>query len=1246
MDGSTWERVKTLFHDALAVPAAERDQWLTAQCGDEPTVGLEVRALLAAHDEAEQSDDTGGDASQPQLGRYRILRLLGEGGFGTVHLAEQYQPVHRQVALKVLRAGMDTAQVIDRFKLERESLAMMSHPNIAQIYDAGSTEAGLPFFAMEFVDGLSLTPYCDNRRLGLPQRLQLFVQVCRGVHHAHQKGIIHRDLKPSNVLVATIDGTPVPKIIDFGIAKATQGLADDALGEFRTVEGKCIGTPGYMSPEQADLTGGHVDVRSDVYSLGVLLYELLTGRLPHDPTELRERGLLGYLQRVREVEARRPSTTVTGQDDAIASTRGVSATTLRHRLRGDLDWITLRALERDPTRRYQSADDIAEDLERHLRHEPVLAGPPGLGYRARKFVRRHRVVAASSVAVLLTLVIGLIATLWQYRVAKDNLRAAIGHRLSAQAINLAAESPTLALLLAIEGAEHAPGEDADAALYATLGLAHEVRREILHDATTRWAARSADESCSLSADDTRLVQCLDLPAGTVRHTFDLHDAIMAGLAVDRTGDRGLSFDKSGLLIVLDLRAGRELARVQHPDEVVAATFVGEHRGFVTICADGGLRSVTEDGAVEVLAQHGQRLLTMALSADGRRLAVLRADEVVVVHELPTGRELLRHTLVPQRTPAEAHAMPSLDFTDDGRWLVCLGPSGAVDAIDTIDAGGTWQPAGAACSAIALARAAGLLAVFTGTGQDKVVDLGSRREVLLAATGLHRVVAHAAMDANAYTLATVLQNRPILCAFDPQLGTHLATLRGDNHALYRPFVSADGEWIDAFGHNGAVHRWRSGVLGEDRHAAQAAVLAAPRRWLPVPPGTEAIELGNDGRLVVALVRSRRELRSLAERLPVDPGLALTPRHDALIVDRPGETLVVRIADGQALFRTTRRLQRSRCNDGLTHIVGIDVNRVVCFDLRSGAQLFDRELPGTQYVDVDRDGTRLVTADGGNNTTTLWSINTGEMERELQHRAFAFDARFSADGSRVLTYANDSAALAVDVATGLTALRLKAPTADFGWLHRDAAGRFVAVHTPEETSIYSLVDGQRRLRWAPDDPSQQFVRMQFAADGESLLVQLANGSQRLLPLDPLAAAKQVAPRELTAAERRQYELPDAASTRPNRPRVPHLYVDSAIALLRDSPNAEAIEQAAAMLETAATLRPRMQPRFHLARALLQLRRAASRPATLDASTLDEVLADLRICLGSSEISGRTLATHEAFAPLRAVERGASFVAEHDR
>jgi non-specific serine/threonine protein kinase/serine/threonine-protein kinase len=332
------------------------------------------------------------------------MQQVGEGGMGQVWLAEQTRPVRRQVALKIIKAGMDSAQVIARFEAERQALALMDHPSIARVFDAGTTSQGRPYFAMEYVKGEPITAYCDRYRLNTKERLALFIGVCEGVQHAHQKGIIHRDLKASNVLVTVQDDHPVPKIIDFGVAKATTGhLAERTIF---TEFGVLIGTPEYMSPEQADLTGLDIDTRTDVYSLGVLLYELLTGALPFDGKTLRERALDEIRRTIREVDPPRPSTRVTqlGQTGvAAARSRHTEPGRLVSELKGDLDWITMRALEKDRTRRYATANALAADVRRHLDDEPVTAGPPSTVYRTQKFVRRHRlgVGAAATLAVVL-----------------------------------------------------------------------------------------------------------------------------------------------------------------------------------------------------------------------------------------------------------------------------------------------------------------------------------------------------------------------------------------------------------------------------------------------------------------------------------------------------------------------------------------------------------------------------------------------------------------------------------------------------------------------------------------------------------------------------------------------------------------------------------------------------------------------------------------------------------------------------
>jgi len=343
------------------------------------------------------------------------LAKIGEGGCGVVYVAEQEEPVRRRVALKVIKLGMDTNSAIARFEAERQALALMEHPNIAQVLDAGATETGRLFFVMELVRGIKITDYCDQNNLSTPQRSDLFIQVCHAIQHAHQKGIIHRDIKPSNILVTLHDGVPVPKVIDFGIAKATtqQRLTDKTL---YTAFEQFLGTPAYMSPEQAELSGLDIDTRSDIYALGVLLYELLTGRTPFDAKELLAAGLDQMRRIIREQEPVRPSTRLStmiqGELTATAKHRHAEGPKLIHLLRGDLDWIVMKALEKDRTRRYETANGLALDIERHLKQEPVDARPPSSAYRLQKFVRRNKLMVTAAAAVAATLVLGVVVSTW------------------------------------------------------------------------------------------------------------------------------------------------------------------------------------------------------------------------------------------------------------------------------------------------------------------------------------------------------------------------------------------------------------------------------------------------------------------------------------------------------------------------------------------------------------------------------------------------------------------------------------------------------------------------------------------------------------------------------------------------------------------------------------------------------------------------------------------------------------------
>ncbi len=415
------ERIKAVFVEVAALTTPEaRAAYLDSACANDPALRQRVESLLASQEKLGNFLEPPGspppesppDVAGTRVGAYRILQRIGEGGFGVVYMAEQESPVRRKVALKIIKAGMDTRQVIARFEAERQALALMDHPNIARVFDGGETDSGRPFFAMELVKGIPLNEFCDRNKLSTRERLELFINVCYAVQHAHQKGIIHRDLKPSNVMITMLDGQPVPKVIDFGVAKAIeQRLTEKTLF---TRYDQLVGTPTYMSPEQADLSGQDVDTRSDIYSLGVLLYELLTSTPPIDSATMRKAGLDEIRRLICETDPLPPSSrlqTLGAKLTTVAENCQSEPAALCKSVRGDLDWIVMKCLEKDRARRYATANELVADLRRFLNNEPVVARPPSNLYQFRKFAQRHRLQVAFVASIAAALVCGLVLAL-------------------------------------------------------------------------------------------------------------------------------------------------------------------------------------------------------------------------------------------------------------------------------------------------------------------------------------------------------------------------------------------------------------------------------------------------------------------------------------------------------------------------------------------------------------------------------------------------------------------------------------------------------------------------------------------------------------------------------------------------------------------------------------------------------------------------------------------------------------------
>jgi len=689
-------RERELFLAALEKPAgAERASFLEGACRGEAPLRAAVEALLANANDS-LLDRVAAEARPTQtvplfegpgtqIGKFKILEQIGEGGFGVVYMAEQKEPVRRRVALKIIKLGMDTKEVVARFEAERQALALMDHPNIAKMLDAGATGAhtansqlstpnsqlpcGRPYFVMELVKGRPITKFCDEERLSTVQRLELFISVCRAVQHAHQKGLVHRDLKPSNVLVSFVDGRPVPKIIDFGIAKAMQHDLTDktVLTRFH----QFMGTPAYMSPEQAGTDSADIDTRSDIYSLGVMLYELLTGRTPMDSHELAKADYDEIRRQIREVEPLRPSNRISTlsapERTTVARSRSADPGKLSRLVCGDLDWIVLKAMEKDRNRRYETANEFAKDLQHYLDNEPVTARKPSLGYVFQKFARRHKVVLATAACFALLLIVSAGVSAAQAIKNKSLFTTAEEARLKA----MDAEHREIELRRV---AEEQKGK-AEAELDRS--------QRLLYTANMNLAKRAWDE-----ADVGRVVELLDLhrpqPGQPDLRNFEWfyldrlchedlltlkgHTTSVNSVVFSPDGQRLASTGDDGTVKVWDATIGQETLTLRgHTKEVYGVAFSPDGQRLASASKDGTVKVWDATTGQETLTLEGHSRLVsgVAFSPDGQRLASASDDGTVKLWDAASGQEAL--TL-----KGHTGSVYSVVFSPDGKRLASAG----------------------------------------------------------------------------------------------------------------------------------------------------------------------------------------------------------------------------------------------------------------------------------------------------------------------------------------------------------------------------------------------------------------------------------------------------------------------------------------------------------------------------------------------------------------------------------------------
>jgi serine/threonine protein kinase/WD40 repeat protein len=852
------DREQEIFNSALerATPA-ERAAYLDGACGEDVEMRSRLVALLGAHDMAGGFLPMDSPTQQPdvvtrtqvasagvlmpveerpgnRIGPYKLREKVGEGGCGVVYVAEQEQPVRRRVALKVIKLGMDTRSVIARFEAERQALAMMDHPNIAKVLDAGATASGRPYFVMELVRGTRITDYCDQNKLSTRARLDLFIKVCQAIQHAHQKGIIHRDIKPSNILVTLHDGVPVPKIIDFGIAKATEGRLTD-LTVYTDLH-QFLGTPAYMSPEQAEMSGLDIDTRADIYSLGVLLYELLTGATPFDAKALLKSSLDEMRKTIRETEPLPPSTRLSTMLNAdltdVAQRHGAEPPRLVSLIRGDLDWIVMKALEKDRARRYETANGLAMDIQRHLSNEPIVARPQSTAYRLQKMVIRNKLAFTAAGGVAAALVVGLAGILWQWRQAVRNHQEAEANLYAAD-MNRAAQVLD------------------DLGPLAARGLLERHASQVrLHGFEWRYLWK----------------QCL----GDFAYSFPSHTNSVWKLVFSPDGKTVAALEAGGTLRVLDVNTRTE--SVCLTNVVGLAGFTKETQELVLLQGelnqaplvryDPNARRVTASFPVPPHLNWLPHLLQDGVTALLPRTAK-ELSLVDVRNGQVTGEFKLRSPgFLRWQAVGEACAV-----SDNGHWVFALDngeeegttgrlsvrdlQSGEILATCLDEAPGTPKTVMTDRFYMLRLLPGGRTAIWTTRdGYLHRWQWGEPSSPPLAEHGHHGIIWDIACSLDGKRLATAGDDGTVR-VWDAESLSELRVLRGHDDPVFTVALSPDGQWLASAGMAGSTKLWDLGSAGGTGEAPVIAARQLANRLLFAPDGrTVAVGTDDDGISVIS------------------------------------------------------------------------------------------------------------------------------------------------------------------------------------------------------------------------------------------------------------------------------------------------------------------------------------------------------------------------------------------------------------